>query len=409
MHWPFRQPETARGVRRSALHDRLAARGACFGETAGWERPNWFAPDGRRAAIRIQLRAAELVRPFRRRAPRGARGGRPVRPVVVRQILLARGPDAEAVLNRICANDVAVPVGRVVYTQWLNERGGIEADLTVTREAETATSSSPSAASQIRDLAWLQRHIPADARAVAVDVTSGFARARRDGAARARAACRALTDADLSNAAFPFGTSQEIDLGYARVRASRITYVGELGWELYIPTEFAQDVFDRSWRKATAYGLTLAGYHAMNSLRMEKGYRALGPRHHRRGHAAGGRARLRRRLGQAGRLHRPRGAAAPTRSRRKAAPGAVRARAIRPSCCTTTSRSGATADWSAARPPACSVTPSANPLRLAMCLSPTVDTTRSKLPASASLPRQHSSRSTTLPAHGLEADQPANA
>jgi 4-methylaminobutanoate oxidase (formaldehyde-forming) len=129
MHWPYRQPETARGVRRSPVHDRLAARGACFGETAGWERANWFAPDGV-PPVRVQLRTPELVRPLRRRASRRSLGI-VVRPVVVRQVPLRR-TRRRRVLNKICANDVAVPVGKIVYTQWLNDNGGIEADLTVT-------------------------------------------------------------------------------------------------------------------------------------------------------------------------------------------------------------------------------------------------------------------------------------
>ena len=161
MHWPFRQPETARGVRRSALHDRLKARRRLFRRGGGLGAAQLVRAAGRRAGIRLQLRAAELVRPFGRRASRGARGGRPVRPILVRANSSSRGRDAEAVLNRICANDVAVARGRIVYTQWLNERGGIEADLTVTRESEDRFLVVTSAAAQTRDLAWLKRHIPA--------------------------------------------------------------------------------------------------------------------------------------------------------------------------------------------------------------------------------------------------------
>jgi 4-methylaminobutanoate oxidase (formaldehyde-forming) len=274
MHWPFRQPDTARNVRKSVLHDRLAARGACFGETAGWERPNWYAPKGvvpqyqysygRQNWFEYSAAEHHAVRNAVGLFDQSSFG----------KYILA-GADAEAVLNRICANDVAVPVGRVVYTQWLNERGGIEADLTVTREAEDRYLIVTSAASQTRDLAWLQRHIPADARATAVDVTSGFGVLGVMGP-RARDLLSRLTDADMTNQSFPFGTSQMIDLGYARVRASRITYVGELGWELYVPTEFVQDVFDRIMAEGDSVGLVLAGYHAMNSLRMEKCYRSWG-------------------------------------------------------------------------------------------------------------------------------------
>lgn len=274
MHWPFRQPETARGVRRSALHDRLLARGACFGETAGWERPNWYAPQGVQAKYAYSYGrqnwfqySAEEHRAVRTKV--GLFDQSSFGKYVV------EGCDAERILNQICANDIAVPTGRIVYTQWLNERGGIEADVTVTREAVDRFLVVTSAASQTRDLSWLRRHIPGEARAIAVDVTSGYAVLSLMGP-RSRDVLAELTDADLSNTAFPFATSQMIDLGYARVRASRITYVGELGWELYIPTEFAQDVFDRIVDVGRSFEMRLAGYHALNSLRMEKGYRHWG-------------------------------------------------------------------------------------------------------------------------------------
>jgi len=274
MHWPFRQPETARGVRRSILHDRLAAHGACFGETAGWERPNWYAPAGVKAEYAysygrqnwFDYSAAE------HQAVRNAVG-------IFDQSSFAKfvvqGPDAEAVLNRISANNMSVPVGKVVYTQWLNARGGIEADLTVTREALDRYLVVTAAATQTRDFSWLQRNIPANARAMVMDVSSSMAVLGVMGP-RSRELLSQLTDADMSPAAFPFGTSQIIDLGYARVRASRITYVGELGWELYIPTECAPGVFDALMQAAPSVGGRLAGYHALNSLRMEKGYRHWG-------------------------------------------------------------------------------------------------------------------------------------
>jgi len=274
MHWPFRQPETARGVRRSILHDRLAAHGACFGETAGWERPNWYAPPGVKPEYKysygrqnwFDYSAAE------HNAVRNAVG-------LFDQSSFAKfvvqGPDAEKVLNHICANNMAVPVGKVVYTQWLNERGGIEADLTVTREAPDRFLVVTAAATQTRDFAWLQRQIPADARAMATDLGASMAVLGLMGP-RSRELLQLVSDADFSNEAFPFGTSQVIDLGYSRVRASRITYVGELGWELYVPVECAPGVFDALMREGEPLGLRLAGYHALNSLRMEKGYRHWG-------------------------------------------------------------------------------------------------------------------------------------
>src|SRR6202040_293687 len=171
---------------------------------------------------------------------------------------------AATVLGRICANDVDVPPGKVVYTQWLNERGGIEADLTVTREAEDAYLIISSCATQTRDFSWLCRSIPNEARAVALDVSSAYAVLGLMGP-RSRELLATLTDADLSTAAFPFATSRIIDLGYARVRASRITYVGELGWELYVGSDFAQGVYEQIVAAGREYRLVHAGYHAMNS------------------------------------------------------------------------------------------------------------------------------------------------
>ena len=274
MHWPYRQAESARGVRKSVLHDRLAAAGACFGEVAGYERANWFATAGAEPRYAYSYGRQNWFE-------HSAGEHRAVRERVglFDQSSFAKfavlGPDAAAVLGRICANEVDVPVGRIVYTQWLNERGGIEADLTVTREAEDAYLVVTSCATQTRDFSWLCRSIPAEARAVALDVSPAYAVLALMGP-QSRELLATLTDADLSNAAFPFATSQVIDLGYARVRASRITYVGELGYELYIPTDFAQSVYDLIVGAGAAYGLRLAGYHALDSLRMERGYRHWG-------------------------------------------------------------------------------------------------------------------------------------
>ena len=274
MHWPFRQPESARGVRRSALHDRLAARGACFGEVAGWERANWFAPEGVAAEYEYTYGKQNWF-PYSAAEHRAVRTNVGVFDQSSFGKFLLEGPDAEVVLNQICANDVSVPVGKLVYTQWLNEHGGIEADLTVTREGLDLYLVVTAAATQVRDFAWLKGHIPADARAVATDVTSGSAVLGVMGP-NSRTLLQGLTGTDLSNGAFPFGTSQIIDLGYARVRASRVTFVGELGWELYIPTEFAAGVFDTIVEAGTRFDLAHCGYHALNSLRIEKGYRHWG-------------------------------------------------------------------------------------------------------------------------------------
>ncbi len=274
MHWPFRQVESARPVRASPLHERLARHGACFGEAQGWERPNWYARDGVAPQYEhsygrqnwFECSAAEH---------RAAREGVALFDQTSFAKFLLAGRDAEAVLGRVCANDVAVPVGRVVYTQWLNERGGIEADLTVTRIDEERFLIVTAVATQGRDFYWLRDHIPAGAHAVLSDVTSAFAVLGVMGP-RSRALLSALTPARLDNEAFPFLTSREIELGYALVRASRITYVGELGWEIYVPSEFACSVYDALIEAGQSHGLVHAGYHAMNSLRIEKAYRHWG-------------------------------------------------------------------------------------------------------------------------------------
>lgn len=274
MHWPYRQAETARGVRKSPFHDRLAARGACFGEVAGYERPNWFARDGVQPRYEYSYGRQNWF-------DLSAREHASVRQAVGLLDLssfakfIVQGRDAEECLNRICAADVAVPVGKIVYTQWLNERGGIEADVTVTREADDRFLIVTSCASQTRDMSWLRRNIPAHAHCLAFDVSSGLAVLALMGP-RSRSLLGALTDTDLSNGAFPFGTSRIIDIGYARVRASRITYVGELGWELYIPTEFAQSVYEEIEAHGDQVGLEPVGFNAVSSLRMEKAYRHWG-------------------------------------------------------------------------------------------------------------------------------------
>jgi glycine cleavage system aminomethyltransferase T/glycine/D-amino acid oxidase-like deaminating enzyme len=274
MHWPYRQPETARGVRRSAVHDRLATRGACFGVAAGWERPNWYAPAGVEPVYQYSYGRQNWFE-YSAAEHRAVREGVGLLDQSSFAKFLVQGPDAERVLNQVCANDVSVPVGRIVYTQWLNERGTIEADLTVTREAEDRFLVVSAAATQTRDLAWLSGHIPAEARCWVTDVTSSLAVLSVMGP-RSRELLSDLVDVELDNAHFPFGTSRLVDLGYARVRASRITFVGELGWELYVPTEFAAGVFETIELAGRPVGLRLYGYHALGSLRMEKAYREWG-------------------------------------------------------------------------------------------------------------------------------------
>jgi heterotetrameric sarcosine oxidase gamma subunit len=274
MHWPFRQFETSRGVRRSPLHDRLAARGACFGEVVGWERANWYAPEGVEPRYEYSYGRQNWF-PYSAEEHRAVREGVGLFDQTSFGKILVQGRDAERALGRICAADIAVEPGRVVYTQWLNERGAIESDVTVTRLDADRFMVVTTGTSTIRDLDWLRRGIPADAHVALTDVTSAEAVISVMGP-RSRELLASLTDADLSNAAFPFGSAREIDLGFGFVRAARVTYVGELGWELYAPTEFATHVYDEIVAAGEVFGLRHAGYHALNSLRMEKAYRHWG-------------------------------------------------------------------------------------------------------------------------------------
>ena len=274
MHWPYRQMETARGVRRSPIHDGLASAGAVFGETAGWERPNWFAPPGMEPRYRYSWGRQNWHEPVGEEC-RAVRDTAALFDQSSFAKFLVEGRDACTELNRICCNDIDVAIGRIVYTQWLNERGGIESDLTVTRTGEGSFLVVTAAAAQVRDMAWLRRQISPEARCHVQDVTSGLPMLGLMGP-NSRMILEKLSGQDLSDGAHAFATSQEIELGYAKVRASRITYVGELGYELYVPAEFAVHVFDELVEAGQDFGLGMAGYHAMNALRTEKGYRHWG-------------------------------------------------------------------------------------------------------------------------------------
>ena len=270
-HYPYRQYESARGVRKSPLYERLQAAGACHGETAGWERPNWYAPPGVEARYEYSYKRQNWFE-FSAAEHRAVRENVGLFDQSSFAKYRVEGPDAARVLNYVCANDVDVRPGRIVYTQWLNEQGGIEADLTVTRLSEDCFLVVTAAATEVRDFHWLKQHIPADARCVLTNVTSAMGVISVMGP-DARKLLQPLTPEDLSNEAFGFANSREIELGYARVRASRITFVGELGWELYIPTEFVAGVYDEITAAGEALGLAHAGYHALDSLRIEKAYR----------------------------------------------------------------------------------------------------------------------------------------
>ncbi len=275
MHWPYYQYKTCRNLRKSPLHERLEKAGACFGQAAGgWERANWFAPQGVRAEYEYSYKRQNWFEyaAAEHRAVRGNVG-------LFDQTSFAKfrieGPDAEDFLQLVCANDVAVAPGRIVYTQWLNARGGIEADLTITRLAQEAYLVVTAGASQLRDMNWLKRNLPEGARLVITDVTSSEAVISIMGP-NARKLLASVSGDDLANETFAFASWRNITVGMAPVRAHRITYVGELGWELYVASEFALHVFDTLTEAGAAHGLKLCGMHVLDSLRMEKAYRHWG-------------------------------------------------------------------------------------------------------------------------------------
>ncbi|KGF69997.1 FAD-dependent oxidoreductase, partial [Hoeflea sp. BAL378] len=258
----------------SPLYERLKAHRAVFGSKLGWERPNWFAPEGMEPRDIPTMGQPNWF---------GAVGEehRHVREKVgiFDQSSFAKyevsGADALAALSRICANDVTRPAGRLTYTQLLNTRGGIEADLTVARLSEDRFYVVTGTGFRTHDLAWIREHVPEAADVRIDDITEKFGTLSLMGP-HARDVLEKVTDADVSNAAFPFGHVREIAVAGARVRALRVTYVGELGWELHVPIEATGDVFDALMQAGRPWEIRPVGYRALESLRLEKGYRAWG-------------------------------------------------------------------------------------------------------------------------------------
>ena len=273
-HYPFRQFTTARNVRLSPIHQRLLEHNACFGQVAGWERANWFAPAGVSPEYQYSFGRQNWFE-YSAAEHRAARESVVLFDQSSFSKYLLQGRDALAQLQRICCSDIDVTADRIVYTHWLNERGGIEADLTVTRLAENRFMVVSGAATTHKDLDWLARHIDPDNHCTVTDVTSQWAVFGVMGP-DSRALLEPLLNVDLSNEAFPFGHSRECELGYAPVRATRVSYVGELGWELYVPVEMALPVFDRLWEAGQSHGLSMAGLHALDSCRVEKKFLHLG-------------------------------------------------------------------------------------------------------------------------------------
>jgi glycine cleavage system T protein len=274
IHYPNEERQAGRPLRLSPAYEELRALGAVFGEKSGWERPNWFEPN---AAL-----GDEALR------PRGW-AGQHWSPAIGAEAMATRqaaalfdessfakieisGPGALAFLQRLCANDTDRPVGSITYTQMLNTRGGIECDFTITRLAEELFLIVTGTAFGNHDLGWIRAHLPADGSVRVRDVTSSRACLGIWGP-RARDILAPLTKDDLSNEAFPYLTAREITLGHVPVLALRVTYVGELGWELYPPSEYGRGLWQTLWEAGRAQGMLAGGYRAIDALRLEKGYR----------------------------------------------------------------------------------------------------------------------------------------
>ncbi|WP_107496677.1 FAD-dependent oxidoreductase [Thalassobius sp. I31.1] len=272
-HFPYRQKATARGVRRTPFHHHLLEQGAVMGELGGWERANWFANEGQEREYQYSWKRQNWFE-------NSAAEHKAVRQNVGMYDMSSfgkirvEGRDAEAFLNYVCGANMSVPAGKIVYTQFLNSRAGIEADVTVTRLSETVYLVVTPAITRLADQTWMRRHV-GDFNVVITDVTAGEGVLAVMGP-NARDLLAKVSPNDFSNDTNPFGTAQEIELGMGLARAHRVTYVGELGWELYVPSEMAGHAFETLHEAGQDMGLKLCGMHMMDSCRIEKGFRHFG-------------------------------------------------------------------------------------------------------------------------------------
>ena len=272
-HFPYRQKATARGIRRTPFHAHLEAHGAVFGEISGWERANWFADVGQKRDYEYSWGRQNWFDNVAREH-RAIRTGVGMYDMSSFGKLRVEGREAEAFLNYVCGGDMSGPVGKITYTQFLNKAGGIEADVTVTRLAETVYLVVTPAATRLADETWLRRHV-GDRNVVITDVTAGEGVLAVMGP-HARAVMQAMSPQDFSNDANPFGTAQLIELGMGLARVHRVSYVGELGWEIYVSADMAAHAFESLWQAGQAQGMVLCGMHMMDGCRMEKGFRHFG-------------------------------------------------------------------------------------------------------------------------------------
>jgi 4-methylaminobutanoate oxidase (formaldehyde-forming) len=274
MAWPAEEFSAGRPLRRSPLYDRLRQAGACFGEKMGFERPNWFAAPGETPQDIYTFDRPNWFAAVAREH-HATRNAVALFDESSFAKFLVTGSDAQAALSWLCANDIAKPPGTLVYTQMLNARGGIECDVTVARLSAREFYIVTGTGFATHDLHWIARNIPPGMDAKVTDVTSAYAVLALMGP-RARDVLQPLTRDDVSNAGFPFGRVRTLRIAGAPVTALRVTYVGELGWELHIPTEFAATVYDALMAAGAAHGIVNAGYRAIETLRLEKAYRAWG-------------------------------------------------------------------------------------------------------------------------------------
>ena len=274
-HYPTKSMQTARGAKKSAFHDRLVARGAYFRDVSGWEGADWYAPPGTEPNVEKLSWGRQNWFPYWEAEHHAARTGAILMDMSFMSKFLVQGRDAGSFLDHLSANSVNGEAGVITYTQWLNEGGTLEADLTVTKLDDETFWVVASDTAHRHAETWMRRHLSPGAHAFVTDVTSGHAQINVQGP-RSREVLAAVTDTDVSNDGFPFRAAREIAIGYARALCIRITYLGELGYELYIPTEQATHVYDRLVAAGEGAGLRHAGLKALASLRMEKGYRDYG-------------------------------------------------------------------------------------------------------------------------------------
>jgi glycine cleavage system aminomethyltransferase T/glycine/D-amino acid oxidase-like deaminating enzyme len=274
IHYPNEERQAGRPLRTSPTYDQLAELGAAFGEKGGWERPNWFESNAARGdeALRPRGWAGEHWSPAIGAEALATRTTAGLFDETSFAKLEVSGPGAVAFLGRMCANEVDRAIGTITYTQLLNRRGGIEADLTVTRTGDTSFLIVTGTAVGNHDAAWLRKHLPDDESVALRDVTASRVCFGLWGP-RARDILQPLTRDDLSHDGFPFLTAREITVGSVPLLALRVTYVGELGWELYAPTEYGRALWTTLWEAGRPHGLVAAGYRAIDALRIEKGYR----------------------------------------------------------------------------------------------------------------------------------------